>query len=49
MFSEGSVFPGLKKGDMVDVSPDGYEKIYGHKVYRYGLAFSLPCKLSNEN
>jgi CRISPR-associated protein Csm4 len=44
MFSEGSVFPGNgRTGKLVDVTPDGFSD---HNVYRYGLAFGVPCKLS---
>lgn len=42
MFKEASVFPSTKIGKIVDVTPQGFNI---HKVYRYGLAFSLPCKL----
>jgi CRISPR-associated protein Csm4 len=43
MFAEGSVFPGPPgKGLLVDVRPEGVEV---HGVYRYGLAFGLPCRL----
>lgn len=43
LFSEGSVFPGLnKRGVLIDISPEVFKV---HRVYRYGLLFSLPCTL----
>lgn len=48
MFAEGSVFPktGIDQGALVDVTPKAFENSKnGHKVYRYGLMFSIPCKL----
>ncbi|MCX7974342.1 MAG: type III-A CRISPR-associated RAMP protein Csm4 [Candidatus Aminicenantes bacterium] len=43
LFSEGSVFAGLdKKGSLVDITPAVFEV---HRIYRYGLLFSFPCKL----
>ncbi|MCM8826477.1 MAG: type III-A CRISPR-associated RAMP protein Csm4 [Candidatus Omnitrophica bacterium] len=43
VFKEGSVFPHLIKiGRLVDVTPEVFTE---HKIYRYGLAFLLPCKL----
>ncbi|HEK86296.1 MAG TPA: type III-A CRISPR-associated RAMP protein Csm4 [Candidatus Aminicenantes bacterium] len=43
LFVEGSVFPGLsRKGTLQDVTPEIFT---GHRVYRYGLLLSFPCKL----
>ncbi len=44
LFAEGSVFPcpPERRGVLVDVTPAGFD---AHPVYRYGLAFSLPCRL----
>jgi len=42
MFAEGSVFPSKKIGRVVDITPQLFTE---HKIYRYGLAFSLPCIL----
>lgn len=46
MFKEGSVFNSQKEGKIVDVTPEIFTI---HKIYRYGLAFTLPCKLEIEN
>lgn len=46
MFKEGSVFPKVKIGKIVDITPEIFKN---HKVYRYGLAFSLPFKVEVEN
>ena len=43
MFSEGSVFPGGKKGRIADLTPKAFED--KHRIYRYGLCFALPCEL----
>lgn len=44
MFDEGSVFPTPeRRGELVDVTPGGFS---AHKVWRNGLAFSLPCRLT---
>lgn len=48
MFAESSVFPktGIDQGALVDVTPKAFENSdNGHKVYRYGMLFSIPCKL----
>lgn len=46
VFSEGSVFPGLnRRGTLVDITPEIFK---AHRVYRYGLLFSLPCKLEEK-
>lgn len=43
LFSEGSVFPGLdRKGTIQDITPDAFK---AHRIYRYGLLMSFPCKL----
>lgn len=42
MFSEGSVFPDGKKGQIADLTPEVFKS---HKIYRYGLCFALPCEL----
>ncbi|HOK56350.1 MAG TPA: type III-A CRISPR-associated RAMP protein Csm4 [bacterium] len=47
MFIEGSVFPSMKKGKIADVTPT--EIFQSHNVYRYGFAFSLPCKIEVQN
>lgn len=43
-FAEGSVFRNIVKrlGCLVDVTPGGFRY---HRVYRYGLMLSFPCKL----
>jgi len=38
MFKEGAVFPSLKKGRIVDITPEIFTK---HRIYKYGLAFSI--------
>lgn len=45
MFSEGSVFPknDNRTGVLTNVAPT--EFFSAHKVYRYGLFFSLPCRM----
>lgn len=42
MFGEGSVFRNELKGELVDVTPDGFT---AHKLYRYGIPLSLPIKI----
>lgn len=44
MFMEGSVFPGVPQGKLADVTPDRFDDPQrgGHKVYRSGIALSLP-------
>lgn len=42
MFKEGSVFNSLIIGKVVEVTPENFNS---HRVYRYGIAFSLPCVL----
>jgi len=46
MFAEGSVLPGdSRKGLLVDVTPDNANQLgLGHRVFRNGLAFCVPCK-----
>ncbi|MCX7916666.1 MAG: type III-A CRISPR-associated RAMP protein Csm4 [bacterium] len=46
MFKEGSVFPKDKIGKIIDITPEIFKN---HKIYRYGLAFSLPCEVKNED
>lgn len=47
LFAEGSVFPGVtRKGMLIDVTPENVP--LNHRVYRYGLAFALPCMLKPE-
>ncbi|MEO0025997.1 MAG: type III-A CRISPR-associated RAMP protein Csm4 [candidate division WOR-3 bacterium] len=47
MFAEGSVFPGGNhRGMLVDVTPD--RVLLPHPVYRYGVAFTLPCRFRPE-
>ncbi len=48
MFAEGSVFPGNgRKGKLVDVTPDNARELgLPHQVFRYGLAFTIPCRLN---
>ncbi|MCM8788411.1 MAG: type III-A CRISPR-associated RAMP protein Csm4 [Candidatus Omnitrophica bacterium] len=41
MITEGSVIPGNISGGLIDITPEIFST---HKVYRYGLALSLPCK-----
>lgn len=50
MFVEGSVFPGLdRKGQLADVTPDEAGQLgLKHKVWRNGLAFTVPCVLPNQ-
>jgi len=44
MFSEGSVFWGIKpRGSLADVTPQSWPG-NAHKVYRYGLAFTLSIR-----
>jgi CRISPR-associated protein Csm4 len=46
MFTEGSVFPSQPSGKLADVTPSGFEQpSRGHKVYRSGVALSLPISL----
>ena len=46
MFAEGSVFSGIPHGKLADVTPDRFDNPQqgGHKVYRSGIALSLPVK-----
>lgn len=46
MLSEGSVIsaPSLKGNPVVDVAPEIFKK---HKVLRYGLAFTIPCHVTD--
>lgn len=46
MFAEGSVFSSKKVGRLADVTPTIFKE---HKIYRYGLAFTLPCILEVKN
>lgn len=46
MFSEGSVFPILPKGELADVTPPDFTL---HKIYRNGLSVSLPIQLEQES
>lgn len=46
MLTEGSVLPGAVEGKLVDVQPD--YKDFPHKVYRNGLALTVPVTLSEE-
>jgi len=41
-FAEGSVFKKPIEGAILDVSPEGFEQQYGHRVFRYARAFMLP-------
>lgn len=43
MFVEGSVFPVRPDGQLADVTPYQFQKL--HKIYRSGIAFSLPIIL----
>ena len=46
MFTEGSVFPSPPSGKLANVTPNGFEQpSRGHKVYRSGIALSLPIKV----
>jgi len=40
--TEGSVSGNPLKGTLVDVTPDNPHEILGHRVYRYGYAFTAP-------
>jgi len=43
VFTEGSIFPGLNRvGTLVDITPEIFKV---HRIYRYGLLFSIPCKM----
>jgi CRISPR-associated protein Csm4 len=47
MFTEGSVFkPDQLTGKLVDVTPPGFEQQpNGHRIYRSGIALSLPIRV----
>jgi CRISPR-associated protein Csm4 len=46
MFAEGSVFPVEPEGKLADVTPGNFDQTpHGHKVYRSGIALSLPIKV----
>lgn len=47
MFIEGSVFPVIPQGKLADVTPDGFDNPHqgGHRVYRSGIALSLPLTI----
>lgn len=45
MFGEGSVFPELPQGKLVDVTPNGFNT---HRIYRSGISLSLSIKLQNK-
>lgn len=51
MFAEGSVFSGIPQGKLADVTPDGFDnpRQGGHKIYRSGIALSLPVKIHDAN
>lgn len=51
MFAEGSVFSGIPQGQLADVTPDGFDnpRQGGHKIYRSGIALSLPVKIHDSN
>jgi len=51
MFAEGSVFSGIPQGKLADVTPDGFDnpRQGGHKIYRSGIALSLPVKIHDSN
>lgn len=42
MFAEGSVFQDKPKGQLADVTPEGFN---AHKIYRSGMSLSLPITL----
>lgn len=42
MLGEGSVFRNELNGALADVTPDGFTV---HKLYRYGIAISLPIRI----
>lgn len=45
MFAEGSVFSQVPRGQLAEVTPVGFTN---HRVYRNGIAFSLPVRLKEE-
>jgi CRISPR-associated protein Csm4 len=45
MFLEGSVFPSPPLGKLADVTPGGFKE---HKIYRNGIALSIPIKVKRE-
>ena len=45
MFREGSVFPVRPVGQLADVTPPAFRQ---HRVYRNGIALSLPVRVSQE-
>ncbi|MGB9607065.1 MAG: type III-A CRISPR-associated RAMP protein Csm4 [bacterium] len=45
MLSEGSVFPKLVKGKLVELTPNGFP----HKVYRYAFAFPVGVMMDAES
>ncbi|MFN6065805.1 MAG: type III-A CRISPR-associated RAMP protein Csm4, partial [Pseudanabaena sp.] len=42
MFAEGSVFSEIPKGKLANVTPPEFSQ---HKIYRSGIAVSLPIKI----
>ncbi len=44
MFTEGSVFPTQLEGRIVDVTPKDWLRAEYHRVYRYGLALTVPIR-----
>lgn len=50
MLAEGSVFPKQPQGALVDVKPLDPEEVPNvtHDVWRYGLAFAVPCQRIEE-
>ncbi|MDR3569707.1 MAG: type III-A CRISPR-associated RAMP protein Csm4 [Syntrophobacteraceae bacterium] len=48
LFKTGSVFPSSRplRGRLMDVTPEIFTR---HRVYRYGIALSVPCRLRGES
>ena len=48
LFKTGSVFPSPRplRGRLMDVTPEIFTR---HRVYRYGIALSVPCRIRGES
>ena len=47
MFKEGSIFKGMLRGHLVDVTPSIWDRARLHPVFRYGFALTAPICTAN--
>lgn len=48
MLAEGAILPACPAGRVVDVTPEGWGDVAGHRVYRSGLAMAVPMPVRKE-